>query len=70
MFGLNVFLFFLNVMLRYYILRFKDEDLEFVRKMIESFYVDDLVIGEDDMIKVFFLYVKFKNRMVCGGFKL
>lgn len=41
-------------MLRYYILKFKDEDLEFVRKMIESFYVDDLVIGEDSMVKVLF----------------
>lgn len=43
--------FFLNATLRHHISKFKDEDLEFVRKMIESFYVDDLVTGEDSTVK-------------------
>ena len=54
-FGLNVSPFLLKATLRYHILRFKDEDPEFVRKMIESFYADDLVTGEDDMTKAFSL---------------
>ena len=40
--------FFLNATVRHYISKFKDEDPEFVRRMIESFYVDDLVTGEDN----------------------
>lgn len=69
-FGLNASPFRLNATLRYHISRFKDEDPEFVRKMIESFYVDNLVTGEDDTTKAFSLYVKSKNRMARGGFKL
>ena len=38
--------------------------------MIESFYVDDLVTGEDNTAKAFTLYEKSKNRLASGGFKL
>ena len=69
-FGLNVSPFLLNATLRYHISRFKDKDPEFVRKMIESFYVNDLVTGEDDMTKAFSWYVESKNRMTCRGFQL
>lgn len=44
-FGLNVLFFLFNVMLRYYIIRFVEVDFEFVRKLIELFYVDDFVSG-------------------------
>lgn len=69
-FGLNASPFLLNATLRHHISTFKDEDPEFVRKMIESFYVDDLVTGEDDTNKALSLYDKSKNRMARGGFKL
>ena len=42
-FGLNA----LNATLRHHNSKFKDEDADFVRRMIESFYVDDLVTEED-----------------------
>ena len=70
-FGLNKsFFFLLNATLRHHISKFKDEDPEVVRKMIESFYVDDLVTGEDDTGKAFTLYKGSKDRIACGGFKL
>jgi len=61
--GLNASLFLLNAMLRHHISKFKDEDAEFVRKMIESFYVDDLVTGEDNTGKAFTLYKGSKERL-------
>ena len=48
MFGLKASPFLLNATLRHHIFKFKDEEAEFVRKRIESFYVDDLVTGEDN----------------------
>ena len=69
-FGLNASPFLLNATLRHHISKFKNEDPEFVRRMIESFYVDDLVTGEDNTAKAFTLYEKSKNRLASGGFKL
>ena len=37
--------------------------------MIESFYVDDLVTGEDNTGKAFSFYEKSKNRLASGGLK-
>lgn len=62
--------FLLNARLRHHISKFKDEDPEFVRKMIESFYADDLVTVEDSTEKAFTMYEKSKNRPTRGGFKL
>ena len=70
MFGLNASPFLLNATLRHHISKYKDVDPEFVRRMIESFYVDDLVTGEKDTGNAFQLYVKSKLRMAEGGFKL
>ena len=69
-FGLNASPFLLNATLRHHISKYKDEDTEFVRKIIESFYVDDLVTGEDDTGKAFALYKGSKDRLARGGFKL
>jgi hypothetical protein len=33
--------------LRHHISKYKSDDPEFVRKLLDSFYVDDLVSGED-----------------------
>ena len=65
-FGLKASPFLLNATLRHHISKFKDEDTEFVRKMTESFYVDDLVTGG----KAFALYKGSKDRLARGGFKL
>lgn len=69
-FGLNASPFLLNATLRHHISKFKEEDTEFVRKMIESFYVDDLATGEDDTSKAFALYNGSKDRLAHGSFKL
>ena len=69
-FGLNASPFLLNATLRYHISKYKIEDPEFGNKMLESFYVDDLVMGEDNTDKAYMLYEKSKKRMARGGFKL
>ena len=66
--GLNASHFLLNATLSHHISKFKDEDPEFVRRMIESFYVDDLVTREDSTAKAFTLYEKSKNRLASRGF--
>ena len=46
-FGLNASPFLLNSAIRHHLSKFENKDPVFVRKMLESFYVDDLVSGED-----------------------
>lgn len=65
---MNVLLFLLNGIIRYYLVIFVEVDLEFVRKMVESFYVDDMILGDGIIDGVFDLYSKVKVRMVNGGF--
>jgi hypothetical protein len=50
-FGLNASPFLLNATLRHHISKYKSDDPEFVRKLLDSFYVDDLVSGEDPPAK-------------------
>lgn len=69
-FGLNASPFLLNATLRHHISKFEDIDPEFVRKMIEGFYVDDLVTGDCNASDTYSLYEKSKQRMAKGGFKL
>ena len=69
-FGLNASPFLLNATLRYHISKYKDEDPEFARKMLEGFHVDDLVTGEKNLSAAFHLYETSKQRMAAGGFRL
>ena len=69
-FGLNASPFLLNGTIRHHLSKFEKEDLVFVRKMLESFYVDDLVSGEDSSNDAYALYIKAKDRMAQGGFNL
>ena len=69
-FGLNASPFLLNATLRYHISKYKDEDPEFIQKLLESFYVDDLVAGERNSTDAFHLYETSKQRMAAGGFRL
>ena len=70
-FGLNTSPFLLNATLRHHISKYAEVDPEFLRKLIESFYVDDFLgVGgaTPDDTKV--LYEKTCTRMQEGGFKL
>ena len=69
-FGFNASPFLLNATLRYHISKYKDEDPEFARKMLEGFHVDDLVTGEKNSSAAFHLYETSKQRMAAGGFRL
>ena len=68
-FGLNASPFLLNATLRHHISKYSDVDPEFVRKLIESFYVDDFVGGGTTSEEVKVLYGKTRPRMSEGGFK-
>ena len=69
-FGLNASPFLLNATLRHHFFKYNAIDEPFVRKMLESFYVDDLVSGESTTDKAYTLYEKAKDRLASGGFKL
>ena len=69
-FGLNASPFLLNATLRHHISKFMAVDPEFVRKLIDSFYVDDFVGGGASSSEVVDLSSKTVNRMADGGFKL
>ena len=69
-FGVNSSPFILNAVLRHHIERFKEVDPEFARKLVEGFYVDDLVTGCRSPIEAIELYEKAKDRMQHEGFRL
>ena len=69
-FGLNVSPFLLNGTIRHHLATFAEADPEFLRKMVESFYVDDMVSGDGTTDRAFNLYSKVKVRMANGGFRL
>ena len=69
-FGLNASPFLLNGTIRHHLATFAEVDPEFVRKMVESFCIDDLVSGESTTDKAYNLYSKAKVRMANGGFNL
>ena len=69
-FGLNASPLLLNATLRHHVSRYGETDPEFVQKVLERFYVNDLVSGESTVEKAFQLYDKTKSRMAQGGFKL
>ena len=69
-FGLNPSPFLLNATLRHPISKFMAADPEFVKKLIDSFYVDDFVGDGASSSEVVNLYSKTVNWMADGGFKL
>ena len=68
-FGLNASPFLLNATLRHHISKLMAVDPEFVKKLIDSFYVDDFVGGGASLSEVVNFYSKTVNRMADGGFK-
>ena len=57
-------------MLRYHIDQYKEIDPEFVNKLSQGFFVDDLVTSCSDTEEAYSLYNKASDRMQEGGFKL
>ena len=69
-FGVNSSPFLLNAVLRHHVESFKATDPEFVSKLSESFYVDDLVTGSDTTEEAFCLYKKARGRLKEASFAL
>ena len=69
-FGLNASPFLLDETIRHHLATFAQRDPEFVKRMLEGFYVDDLVTGEGTTDKAFTLYQKARDRLAMGGFNL
>ena len=69
-FGLNASPFLLNGTIRHHLATYAEVDPEFVKRMIEAFYVDDLVTGERTVDKTFALYKNARERIAEGGFTL
>ena len=69
-FGLNASPFLLNGTIRHHLETFALKDPDFVKRMVEGFYVDDLVTGERTAGKAFTLFEKARDRMAKGGFNL
>lgn len=69
-FGVNCSPFLLNATLLLYLDSYAHDDPEFVRKLKNSFYVDDLVSGEQVDEEALVLYSKATERLSEGGFKL
>lgn len=69
-FGLNASPFLLNGTIRHHLATFAEADPKFFKKMVDSFYVDDLVSGDSTTDKAHDLYNKARARMANGGFRL
>ena len=69
-FGLSASPFLLNGTIRHHLATFAEMDPVFVKRMVEGFYVDDLVSGDRTTEKALTLYENAKERMSKGGFKL
>jgi len=69
-FGVNCSPFLLNATLHHHLESYKEEDPDFTYKMQNSFYVDDLVTGEQTKEESLDTYRTAKSRLAAGGFKL
>ena len=59
----------LNATLNYCLYRYREVDPEFVKKLKESFYMDDVITSEQNSDKVRSLYEKAKARLTDAGFR-
>ena len=69
-FGVNSSPYLLNMVIQHHIDSFQELDPQFVSKLKQSFYVDDLVTGANTEREALSLYEKSKERMKIGGFLL
>ena len=69
-FGLNCSPFLLGASLNHHIKKYELEDPTFVRALLESLYVDDMISGDNEVNSAFELYMKSKLCLADGGFNL
>ena len=69
-FGVNLSPFLLNAVLKFHINRHREIDPKFGECMSKGFFVDGLVTTHTDVNEAFSLFMKAKERMSEGGFKL
>ena len=69
-FGVNSSPFLLSATLRHHIESYMMGEPEFVKRVLEDFYVDDFISGSDSDEKAFALYQKVKTRLEVASFKL
>ena len=69
-FGVNASPFLLDGTFKDHISRYMEVDPEFVTKMLQSLYADDLNTGVDGVLDGFEFYGKAKSRMKEGGLNL
>ena len=62
--------FLLNSTIRYHLEQYLSSHPELVKKLIESFYVDDVVTGASTKEEAFQLYSESKNILMDGAFNL
>jgi hypothetical protein len=60
--------FLLNATSKYHISAYQSEDPEFVERLLQSLYVDDIVTGDEEEDEAYRMYIKLKKRLVEGGF--
>ena len=60
--------FLLTGMMRHHFAKYSEVDLDFMEKVKNGFFVDDLTSGAKTADEAFELYLKTKGRMAEGGF--
>ena len=70
MFGVTSSLILLGGTLQHRISKYGEEDPEIVKKLLESFYVEDFNSGEENVEQAFELYLKPRKILSDGGFTL
>ena len=68
--GVNSLPLILNAVLKHHIETYKDFDSQFVSKLAQGFYVDDLVTGCKSAKEAIYLFNTGEEQMLEGGFKL
>jgi hypothetical protein len=64
MFGVSASPFLLNATVRHHIMRYREEDPEFVSRFRQGIYVDDLTTGGDCVEDCYEFYIKSKIRLL------
>ena len=70
MLGVTSSPFLLGGTYQHHISKYEEEDPEVVKKLLESFDVDDFSSGEENVDQAFELYLKSKKILSDGGFAL
>ena len=66
--GLSPYLF--NGIVRHHLMQYNVQDPEFVKRVIDSLYVDDFARSEQKTDEVYDLHKKIREKMAEGGFTM